>query len=121
MPYKDKEAAKASQHRYAQRHPERIKAKNKRNYKRRGNTDEQRAKRRAWKKLPLPTRPAPENCECCGKPPDTRQSLHLDHDHQTGKFRGWLCASCNLGIGKLGDNANALFRALDYLNRADLT
>lgn len=62
-----------------------------------------------------------EHCDCCGRNPrDARrgnESLCLDHDHATGAFRGWLCHSCNLGIGLLGDNADALRRALAYLER----
>ncbi len=43
------------------------------------------------KKLPKATRPRPEFCELCGqKPPVGRKILHLDHDHKTGLFRGWL-------------------------------
>lgn len=64
--------------------------------------------------LPLPTRDAPDLCECCNKPPG-QKSLALDHDHETGKFRGWLCGNCNLGIGKLGDNSHGIIRALNYL------
>lgn len=58
------------------------------------------------------TRPMPENCECCGKPFD---KLKLDHDHDNDKFRGWLCHSCNVGIGALGDNLDGVLRAMNYL------
>jgi len=42
----------------------------------------------------------------------------LDHDHRTGKFRGWLCHDCNTSIGKLGDTFDGVMRAADYLKRA---
>lgn len=57
-------------------------------------------------------RPRPELCDCCNKVTDR---LVLDHDHATGKFRGWLCHTCNTGLGKLGDTVEGLERALDYL------
>ncbi len=66
--------------------------------------------------FPEPTRPCPATCENCGNPPNGRGSLHLDHDHETGEFRGWLCYSCNVGLGLLGDNAAAVFRVLAYLS-----
>ena len=34
----------------------------------------------------------PDSCECCGM---KKISLHRDHNHQTGRFRGWLCVICN--------------------------
>jgi hypothetical protein len=63
-----------------------------------------------------PTEPTP--CECCGTitAPD---KLHLDHDHVTHAFRGWLCRTCNLGIGSLGDNVDGLQRAIAYLRKTN--
>lgn len=74
-------------------------------------------KRNRWGAFP--TRPEPTLCECCGKPPG-RRSLDLDHDHITGRFRGWLCVNCNSGIGKLGDTVHGLRRAIDYLEISEL-
>jgi hypothetical protein len=70
--------------------------------------------------IPAPTRPAPVICECCGKAPH-KKSLNVDHDHQTGKFRGWLCSACNRGLGMLGDNLDAIERMREYLLRAEFT
>jgi Recombination endonuclease VII len=68
--------------------------------------------------IPEATRPCPSACECCNRPMGTGKQVHLDHDHVTGKFRGWLCNSCNLGIGALGDDIKGLRLALAYLKRA---
>ena len=75
---------------------------------------------RKFRGMPTPLRPEPQPpvCECCAR--DTTgdvKSLSLDHDHATGKFRGWLCHNCNLGIGRLGDTIEALERALQYLKK----
>jgi hypothetical protein len=67
--------------------------------------------------LPAPTRAKPETCECCGRLPASKP-LMLDHCHVSGVFRGWLCVNCNLGIGMLGDSANALRQALNYIERS---
>jgi hypothetical protein len=73
--------------------------------------------------LPEAIRPCPENCEICGNPETkkhksgTLHELSLDHDHVTGSFRGWLCSSCNLGLGKLGDRKECIQKVLDYLNK----
>lgn len=69
------------------------------------------------KGFPEPTRPMPDRCECRGCPPG-KKGLHLDHDHVTGEFRGWICVNCNTGLGKLGDNRAGLEIALAYLDRA---
>lgn len=55
-------------------------------------------------------------CECCGKKEDKPV---LDHCHDTEKFRGWLCAPCNLGIGTLGDTIKDIENALKYLRKTE--
>ena len=39
-------------------------------------------------------------CGMCGvEESECRTRLCLDHDHQTGEFRGWLCDYCNKALG----------------------
>jgi hypothetical protein len=69
-------------------------------------------------------------CAICGLP-ETRQSrgrkqrLAIDHNHNTMKFRGLLCAKCNTALGLLNvDNFGILNlqRATSYLQeRQDVT
>lgn len=40
---------------------------------------------------------------------------HVDHDHNTGAIRGFLCYECNRGIGAFKDNHETLQRAIEYL------
>jgi len=60
------------------------------------------------------TPPQPEVCDSCGESP-RRGEFHLDHDHNTGKFRGWLDGNCNKAIGQLGDNIEGITNPLRYL------
>lgn len=75
-------------------------------------------RRRNWHRqnIPTPLYPAPAACENCAR--KQKASLHVDHDHHTGKFRGWLCGQCNRSIGGLGDNIAGLVSALSYLVKA---
>lgn len=56
-------------------------------------------------------------CAICGaRRGSSRQaSLHVDHDHLTGKVRGLLCSRCNLSIGAFKDDLGLLRRAAYYL------
>jgi hypothetical protein len=40
----------------------------------------------------------------------------IDHCHETGEFRGWLCHKCNRALGGFDDNKQILKRAVDYLS-----
>lgn len=54
-------------------------------------------------------------CPICGLvliPPE----IAFDHDHKTGVFRGWLCRTCNSGLGHFRDDVRLLALAQDYLN-----
>ena len=48
----------------------------------------------------LPPRPEDGLCECCG---EFTEGFHLDHCHETGAFRGWVCRACNTGAGIMDD------------------
>ena len=68
----------------------------------------------------LPEIPKPEFkgvCEICSKDITLRQA-HLDHDHKTGKSRGWLCPNCNIGLGFFRDSIENLKAAIAYLARS---
>ncbi len=60
-------------------------------------------------------------CSICGseKPyPNPRiKNFAVDHDHETGKIRGLLCVSCNVGIGHFRHDPSLLQKAIDYLHR----
>ena len=60
-------------------------------------------------------------CAICGVPEsECSQTLHLDHDHETGKFRGWLCGPCNRLLGLAKDNREILLLAGMYLEQSCL-
>lgn len=54
-------------------------------------------------------------CESCGKEFDGPRSVHVDHDHATGKIRGCLCQTCNVALGMVSDSLETLSNLSDYL------
>jgi len=60
----------------------------------------------------LNPKPKDGKCEACRDTPDV---LHLDHDHTTDKFRGWVCEGCNHSMGKSNDDPEKLIKQAEYL------
>lgn len=54
-------------------------------------------------------------CAICGNKQRNKR-LAVDHDHQTGKVRGLLCVSCNMGLGCFKDHIDYLSKAITYLD-----
>ncbi len=51
-------------------------------------------------------------CQC-------RTACNLDHDHRTGKVRGWLCSQCNTGLGHFAETPARFDRAKEWINAID--
>jgi hypothetical protein len=63
--------------------------------------------------------PDGQRCEICDGDGGNR-GLFFDHDHATGRFRGWLCHHCNAAIGHLGDDPARLRSAAAYVERSSV-
>jgi Recombination endonuclease VII len=60
------------------------------------------------------SRSCPVSCELCGKVPQGKR-LAWDHNHATGEFRGWLCDTCNRGLGLFNDDPILMRKAANYV------
>jgi len=96
---KNPELVKEIQRRYYQKDPEKRK--------------QQMADARERKRMKIATRPRSPYCEVCGLVCRTV----LDHDHKTGKFRGWLCPHCNSALGHAKDSPPILEALARYIMR----
>ena len=55
-------------------------------------------------------------CAICGvHQSDHKHSLHADHEHATGLFRGLLCFQCNSAVGNVKENISIVVRLGEYL------
>lgn len=43
----------------------------------------------------------------------------LDHDHNTGDARGWICQDCNTAIARIHDCAETARRMITYIENED--
>jgi hypothetical protein len=60
----------------------------------------------------------PFTCPICNKTTIAGLSkIVLDHCHISGKPRGYVCESCNTGIGRFDDDIKLVYRALKWLER----
>ena len=41
--------------------------------------------------------------------------IKIDHNHITGKIRGLLCNTCNIGLGKLKEDRDIFLNAIKYI------
>ncbi len=58
-------------------------------------------------------------CKICGstKPGHGAKHFYIDHCHKTMRVRGLLCCHCNMVIGQLGDDADRIRRAAEYVEK----
>jgi hypothetical protein len=54
-------------------------------------------------------------CAICGKAIGIGTG-HLDHCHKNGSVRGFLCGTCNAGLGMFRDDAEIIRAAIVYLD-----
>jgi len=76
------------------------------------------AQKKFWKEF----KPSQEKFECpiCEKVTiaDVTSKVVLNHDHATGEPSGWICDSCNTGLGRFKDDPRILQKAIEYLKEA---
>lgn len=58
-------------------------------------------------------------CPLCQKAsiPGVTAKLVIDHNHETGNARAWICDSCNTGLGRFKDNIDLLKVSIKYLKK----
>lgn len=54
-------------------------------------------------------------CDICDQSDVT---IVVDHDHESGSFRGLICRECNLGLGHFKDSIDAIEKAAGYLRHS---
>lgn len=52
-------------------------------------------------------------CALCER--ELTKDTHVDHCHETGRIRGVLCRSCNIGLGMFNEDPEMLRKAIAYI------
>ena len=68
-----------------------------------------------------PSKGEPFQCPICKKRSivGITAKIVADHDHHTGNIRGFICDSCNTGLGRFKNGENYLMNALLYIQERD--
>ena len=63
----------------------------------------------------------PFECPICSKRTiaGVTSKVVLEHDHRSGKVRGWVCDSCNTGIGRFKDDKKLQERAIGFIEETN--
>jgi hypothetical protein len=56
----------------------------------------------------------PDKCQVCN---GATRKICVDHCHETGKIRGFLCGACNITLRLAEDDADRLRALADYLEK----
>jgi len=135
---KHPDKVKAASLRYYSRHKEKLNAQSRVYYS--GHKERAKITQRAWRKANADSQRAYKRkrdygtdgahlwllqnglCAICRVDLSTltTQNQHLDHNHITGKVRGWLCRVCNLALGQFKDDPALVRAALNYLDSYEL-
>lgn len=57
------------------------------------------------------------HCAVCGIQFSEKSKRSLDHCHETGKVRGFLCRRCNSVLGLVSDDKSLLGKLAEYLGK----
>lgn len=126
MPFKDKEAQKEYNQKYAEKNS--TKAVDRASKWNKDNQDRRKinSMNHSWKKIGIKDFTYTDyedllvkqdfKCKICNTHQlDLKKTLSVDHDHETGKARGLLCQRCNSVLGMAKDNIEILKSAIQYL------
>ena len=113
---------RANEKRWRDANPEKVKAKNDRNYERFAVSRRNSQLKKLYGITHADYEALLESqggvCAICGADSPRRvgrENLSVDHCHDTGKVRGILCEPCNIGLGRFDDDPKLLRSALEYL------
>jgi hypothetical protein len=119
MPYKDPAKRKEANKKYQETHKEELKEKRKLYRSLPGKKEYFREAYIKYKynitQQDIDETTTKQN-NCCAICKEEKR-LVVDHDHNTGEFRGMLCYACNTALGKFRDNIEYLHSAIKYLEQ----